>query len=337
MDDALGLDPDDAEQAVKDRTADLRGCITDAAGLAKIPPPTPLIEGWLNLDSLAWVVGEPGSAKSFTVLGMAGAMTNGAAWNGCPTKQVPVLYVVLEGAAGLSGRISVWEDYHQMSHGAYFLVPRGRVHLVTDAEPLARLAKDLDAGLVIIDTQNRATVGLDENSNLDMGHMIAGMELIKAATGACVANVHHTGIGQTRPRGHSSIDGAADTIIRVAKDGGLVKIANSKQKDSGRSPVVLLNATPHQGGLVLTAATAADMAVTDSERKLMAALRDIVASQGSATHSELKRACVSGGMADGTFNWALRRCRERGMIAKGDKGRWIPADPTQGKLGGPGW
>ena len=331
-DDEEYTDPADEEPRILNRLADLRSRTTDAAGLSSIPPPTPLVEGWLNCDSLAWVVGEPGAAKSFAVQDIAGCVTNGAVWHGHPVKQANVLYVVLEGAPGLNQRIRAWEDYYTMTHGAQFLVPRGRVHLVADAEPLARLAADVDAGLVVFDTQNRATVGLDENSNTDMSHMIAGMEAIREATRACVLNVHHTGIGQTRPRGHSSIDGAADTLIRVAKDGGLVKLTNTKQKDSGPGAYVMLNATPHAGGMILASATGSDMAETDSERKVMRALRDLVATQGSATAAELKRSCTSTGMSESTFYWALKRVKERGLITKGDRGRWALTNATQGTL-----
>jgi hypothetical protein len=331
MDDVLGVDADD--QAVTDRTADLRAHTTDVAGLAAIPPPTPLVQGWLTLDSLAWVVGEPGSAKSFTVQDFAGCITNGVDWHGHPVKQANVLYVVLEGAPGLGQRIRTWEDYYQMSHGAYFLVPRGRVHLVQDAEPLARVAKDLEAGLVVIDTQNRATVGLDENSNVDMSHMIAGMEAIRYATGACVCNVHHTGIGSQRPRGHSSIDGAADTLIRVAKDGGLVKIANTKQKEAGSQASVMLNATDHAGGLVLAAPKEGEgLAVTKSERDVYKALKDVIAAGESATPAQVRRSCGSTGMSESTFFWALKRLRERQMVGKDTKNRLILTNPTQGAM-----
>jgi len=327
----------DEETRVQLRVEELRGRLTDAAGLVRIPPPVPLVEGWFNMDTLGWLVGEPGHLKSFVAQDVAGCVAGGAPWHGAPTKQCTVMYVVLEGAPGLNARIRAWEEHNAMTHEGQFLVPRGRVHLVRDAEPLAQLAEELKAGLVIIDTQNRATVGLDENSNVDMGHMIAGMELIRERTHACVINVHHTAIGQTRPRGHSSIDGAADTIVRVAKDGGLVKIANPKQKDAGQQASLVLNVELHHGSLALVEPGTSGLARTDSEMKILRALRDIVATRGHATHADIKSSCTSNGaMAVSTFNWALRKVKERGLIVA-SKGTYTLADPTQGRLSEDPW
>lgn len=38
--------------------------VVDREGLKNIPPPTP-VEGWLFKDSLAWIQGKWGNAKSF--------------------------------------------------------------------------------------------------------------------------------------------------------------------------------------------------------------------------------------------------------------------------------
>lgn len=310
------------------RLDQLRTWVHHAADLSKIPPPVPVVEGWLDADSLAWVFGGPGCGKSFTVLDLGGCVANGIEWHGHPTKPTGVLYVVLEGAPGIHQRVRAWEDYYGTEMGVSFLVPR-KFHLYQDGTPLGLLAAELGAGLVIIDTQNRATVGLDENSNVDMGRMIACLEEVRERSGACVAVVHHTAVEGRRPRGHGSIDAAAASLIRVARDGAVVKVENTKQKDGAKSRSLILAATERAGGLIL-AQDGANLAVSDSERKVWQCLKDLVAAKGSATWTDLKQAVTSGGMPIPTYNWALRRLVEERCLLIRDGREYRLADPTQG-------
>jgi AAA domain len=79
--------------------------------------------------------------------------------------------------------------------------------------------KRLRVGLVVIDTLSRNLAGGDENGPDDMGAFVGNLDRIRDATGAHAAVIHHgpkTGDG---PRGHSSLVGAADAIIKAAKAG----------------------------------------------------------------------------------------------------------------------
>jgi hypothetical protein len=220
--------------------------------------------------------------------------------------------------------------------GVHFLVPRS-LQVVDDGAVLAGLAAELGAGLVIIDTQNRATVGLEENSSIDMGRMIAAMDRIQHATGGCVLTIHHTAAGSHRPRGHTSIDAAAAAMIRVSCDGGLVKVTNEKQKDGPRAGMMLLNATPRLDSVVLTADSG--VVLTDSMRTVLAALRNLNETEGPVTNAQVKRACTSQGMPEATFNWALRELKNRGQVERiGPKTapKWQLVDKRQATLDGPG-
>ena len=302
-----------------------------ARDLHKIPPADPLVEGWLDTDSLAWLIGESGHGKSFAALDIAGCVANGMDWHGNTTKQAPVLYVCLEGIPGLNQRVRAWEDYYQQDMGVTFLATR-RLHITSDAAEVAELARELHAGLVIIDTQNRAALGLDENNNVDMSHLVRSLEDVREDSGgACVATIHHTAIGGIRPRGSGVIDASATTTIRVARDGAVVKIANGKQKEHAQQSSVMLAATDVAGGLVL-ASEGAELAIAESERKVWAALRNLVAIKGNVTHTDIKQAATSGGMPVSTFGWALRRLVERGMVTR--KGNtYAILDATQGRFG----
>jgi AAA domain len=323
-----GSDSISPEEYAADRLRELRGRLYPAADLGKIPPPTPLIEHWLNLASMSWLFGGWGSCKSFTALDMAGCVGTGQYWHGHATKQAPVLYLALEGGSGMRQRVAAWEDQYQTDMtGVHFLVPR-TLHIVSDHAAITEIAGDLGARLIIVDTQNRATVGLEENSSIDMGRMIAALDAVVQNTGATVLTLHHVGSGSNRPRGHTSIDAAADAMIRVARDGQLVKVSNAKQKDGPAAGTLLMTMIPRMGSVVL-APEGTTMALADSERTIRSSLSNLVALNGGATHTELKRACMSQGMAEGTFNWALRRQVQRhGVMKDAGKYRLVSADPA---------
>ncbi|HEY0699801.1 MAG TPA: AAA family ATPase, partial [Micromonospora sp.] len=95
--------------------------------------------------------------------------------------------------------------------------------------------------LIVLDTQARITVGLDENSNGAMSVLTEAVRKIKEATSACVLVVHHTGRNGQDARGASAIDGAQDTEIRVDRPDGKKRaeltatVSLDKQKDGDES------------------------------------------------------------------------------------------------------
>jgi hypothetical protein len=94
-------------------------------------------------------------------------------------------------------------------------VRRGHLDLA-NIDELIELALLHRVRLIVIDTLNRAMNGADENSSEAMGQVIASIDRLKAATGACVLLVHHSGKDATKgSRGHSSLQAAVDTEIEV--------------------------------------------------------------------------------------------------------------------------
>lgn len=206
--------------------------------LEALPPPTPLIDGLLNLDSESWIIGPPGGKKSFVALDMAGAVSTGRQWQGRDVLQGTVVMIIAEGSAGIGKRMKAYRQVH----GAL-----GRVHVL----PRPVQAKDMGAwavlvkacerlgpALVVVDTQHRVTVGLEENSATDMGYYIQAVGAIRKATGACVLTVHHTGRKGGDARGSSALDGAQDTELTVVPDPGQklraqLKITKQKELEEG--------------------------------------------------------------------------------------------------------
>src|ERR1044072_6425954 len=67
------------------------------------------IQGLLTLDSESWVIGAPGSKKSFVVLDQALHVAEGQPWIGLKTTRGMVVMIVAEGSGGLGARVKAWE------------------------------------------------------------------------------------------------------------------------------------------------------------------------------------------------------------------------------------
>lgn len=218
----------------------------DRDALDALPDPEFLIEGILEKDSESWMIGASGSFKSFIALDMAGHVSNGMKWQGLPTAQGRVVYIVAEGSKNIKKRVRAWEATYGQRMNDVLILPEpvqvkgGTSTLDMTISPgwkvLVEACRTLNPVFIILDTQARMTVGLDENSNSQMGVYVEAVRLLKAATKACVFTLHHTGRNGGDARGASAIDGAQDHEIRVervsTKKGDLrVVVSTDKNKD----------------------------------------------------------------------------------------------------------
>jgi hypothetical protein len=71
--------------------------------------------------------------------------------------------------------------------------------------------------VVVIDTMNRSLVG-SESKDEDMAAYIKAADTIREAFDCVVIVIHHCGIDGSRPRGHTSLTGAADVQISIKRD-----------------------------------------------------------------------------------------------------------------------
>src|SRR6185369_2816376 len=110
---------------------------------------------------------------------------------------------------------------------------------VRDVPDLAETIKESGgAGLIVLDTLNRAAGGADENSSQDMGALIAAATELQRLVGALVLLIHHTGKEANRgARGHSSLFASLDAAIEVTRsdDRREWKVAKSKDGEDGKS------------------------------------------------------------------------------------------------------
>ncbi|MFF0094191.1 AAA family ATPase [Streptomyces canus] len=228
-----------AEQAVPvekptDPVDALLSELLDSSGLDDIPSPEPLVAGWLTLDTLCRINGEPGAGKSFTALDWAGHVGTGMHWNGHAVTQGPVVYLVAEGVRGFKKRVRAWEQHHGRRMENVYFLPRPVQVMSDEWETLVALCARVKPVLIVVDTQSRVTVGVEENSNTEMGKVVDRMEALRAATGACVLLAHHTPKGGDGGRGAGVITGAINTEFMASKKRNgstVVTLENTKEKD----------------------------------------------------------------------------------------------------------
>lgn len=193
------------------------------------------IDDVLPTFGLASVYGPSGAGKTYLCLDMAAAVARGDNWFGHAIKPCPVVYVALEGQAGIRRRVTAWEKHHQTEYPptVRFVFDTFIVNKIEDPFFLAmQIIHDCRAGLIFIDTLNRAAPDADENRSSDMGEIISGATMLQKETGATVVLIHHPGKDVTRSlRGHSSLYAALDTVIEVTKDGNVIRWRTEKSKD----------------------------------------------------------------------------------------------------------
>lgn len=245
-------------QGGRDPVETLLGDMMDTADLSSLAALDPLVPGVLYRDSLAWLAGRPGRGKTLVAIDIAGSIGTGTPWQGMPVCQGEVWYVIAEGIRGLRDRVRAWEHLASRPMTGVRFLP----HPVQAADPaqwrtICRAARRRRPSLIILDTQARISVGMDENDGKDMGQLVERLDELRTASEACVMTIHHTPRGGGHVRGHSAIEGAAQTIIMVAKDDNVLTLHNTeeeggKQKDAEPFAPIHLRITPAGNHVALT-------------------------------------------------------------------------------------
>lgn len=213
----------------------LRYRLLGRADLQALPLLPWRVRGVLPAQGVAAVYGPSGSGKSFLVVDLAAAIAEAAHWFGHRSKAAPVVYVCLEGEAGLRQRVEAWEHANgRPLPEALRLVLQGfKLGELRDVQDLAAAVRETGAEpVVILDTLNRAAPEADENASADMGRIVEAAKLLQQLTGGLVVLVHHTGKDTGKGmRGHSSLFAALDAAVEVSRTDGRREWKVAKSKD----------------------------------------------------------------------------------------------------------
>lgn len=202
----------------EEEVTELEAKLLDTEALDSLPEPRWLVPGWLECDSIARMTGKSRHGKSFVALAMAAAVGGGLEWYGAQCLKGEVFYVAAEGAYGMKKRVRAWEVEHGRRMRGVYLLPEAVQVRSRDWDVLTELAQRRRPRLIILDTQARVTVGLDENDASEMGHLVDRMEALRQASGACVMAVHHLGHSGREGRGSTAVVGALTSEILVARE-----------------------------------------------------------------------------------------------------------------------
>lgn len=300
----------------------LRDALVDSAGLDKIPAPEPLIAGILYRNSIAWIIGPPGNGKSFVALDIAGAVGTGQAWHTNQVTPGPVLYLAAEGVAGTRDRVRAWESSNGIVMTNVLWLPLA-VQIANDAQWSAfiELAKEIKPALIVLDTQARITVGMEENAAKDMGVFVHRLETLRVATGACVMVVHHVGRNGDHMRGSTALDGAAVTIVKVSKVDDRVTVECGKQKDGPDFDNINMRLVPYGSSAILTLIDGlpTDLSGQPAVRKMLSTWWECHESDPVSRSEILK----STGVAEATFHRCKKALVRQGILATEGKGRMV--------------
>jgi hypothetical protein len=173
------------------------------------------------------VIGPRETGKTWLLLDAAVRCAFGI--GGC--KPRPVVYVATEGMHGIRDRLAHMLVKHEllpaiftsaqlgdMLRGRFMLAARPiRLDHPQLAERLIGTIRPRQAGMLFIDTVNKSLGGeQSENSNDDIGHIMAELEEVAAETDACVVLAHHYGhADKTRARGASAFEDGAGFVFAV--------------------------------------------------------------------------------------------------------------------------
>jgi AAA domain len=182
-----------------------------------------LIKGLIPREGLIVIWGPPKCGKSFWTFDLAMHVALGWEYRGRRVEAGTVVYIACEGERGLAARAEAFRVV-LMSEEAdppFFLLAT-RLDLVADIDELladvrTKVGSDQCAA-IIIDTLNRSISG-SENKDDDMGAYVKTADRLREELRCAVLIIHHCGINGDRPRGHTSLAGAADAQISIRRDG----------------------------------------------------------------------------------------------------------------------
>jgi len=181
-----------------------------------------LVKGLIPRVGITIVWGPPKSGKSFWTFDVAMHVALGWDYRGRRVQSGAVVYCAFEGQSGLEARVEAFRqrflaDDHPP---VLFYLEPVTLDLVLDHVELIAVIRRQIAGnpvAVVLDTLNRSLRG-SESSDEDMSAYVRAADAIREAFECAVLIVHHCGIDGTRPRGHTSLTGAADAQLSVRRD-----------------------------------------------------------------------------------------------------------------------
>jgi AAA domain len=180
--------------------------------------PAYLVEGLIPRVGLIVIWGPMKCGKSFWTFDLVMHVALGWSYRERKVRQGEVVYLSLEGNAGFNRRAEGFRQQHKITDAPFYLIT-DRTNLVQDHRTLiaAIKAASVKPAAMVIDTLNRSLAG-SESKDEDMGAYVKAADAVCEAFACAVIIIHHCGVDENRPRGHTSLGGAVDAQLAVHRD-----------------------------------------------------------------------------------------------------------------------
>ncbi len=183
--------------------------------------PPYLVEGLIPRIGLTVVWGPPKCGKSFWIFDLCMYVALGWSYRHRGVQGGAVVYCAFEGGIGFQKRAEAFRRHHSLKQKPPFYLIDARADLAKDysvliADIRTQLGNSRPAAIVL-DTLNRSLNG-SENKDEDMTKYIRAADALREAFDCAVIIVHHCGVNDTRPRGHTSLTGAVDAQLAVGRE-----------------------------------------------------------------------------------------------------------------------
>jgi hypothetical protein len=178
------------------------------------------IDGLLLDQGQSLMFSHTGHTKSFVAIDIAFHIATGLPYHGKRVRKGPVYYVAGEGVTEIEHRMMTCEHEHGVKADDLILID---VPLQLPDKNhvgwIIKRMKDRGAVLVVFDTAEKTTIGVDENAPTQVNEFVnAPLERIRHETGAGTLLLHHQASamkGGPRWRGCSAWGTPNDTIIHI--------------------------------------------------------------------------------------------------------------------------
>jgi hypothetical protein len=181
-----------------------------------------LVKELIPPEGLIVVWGPPKCGKTFWVFDLVMHVALGWDYRGRRVEQGAVVYIACEGERGLAARKEAFRlaKLPEDADPPFYLLTT-RLDL---AAQIDELILDISAQIpggscaaIVLDTLNRS-IGGSESDDKDMGAYVKAADKLREKFHCAVIIIHHCGTNDKRPRGHTSLTGAADAQIAVSRN-----------------------------------------------------------------------------------------------------------------------
>ena len=198
--------------------------------------PLYLVDELVPAAGLVDVWGKPKCFKSFWTLDLMFHVATGREYRDRCVQQGAVVYCAFEGAHGYKKRMEAIRRHYDIEEDEevpLYVMP-GQASLVRDHGRIIQDVKaqigDTNVAAFVLDTLNRSLDG-SESKDVDMTAYVRAAEAIRDAFKCVVIIVHHCGLDETRPRGHTSLPAAVDAQLAVTREASSITVTVEMMRD----------------------------------------------------------------------------------------------------------